>query len=51
MNQLNVCLAIISISVLEALALYYGVDGALMAGSFAIIGGLGGYSIHRKVKK
>lgn len=43
--------AIVSITILEALAMYYNIDGALMAGSFAIIGGLGGYAVHRKLKK
>ena len=43
--------AILCITILEALALYYGTDGALMAGSFAIIGGLGGYAVKRKLTK
>jgi len=46
-----IIVAIIAITVLEALALYYGVNGALMAGSFALIAGLGGYVAGAKRKK
>lgn len=44
-------IAICAITLLEALALYYGVNGALLAGSLALIAGLGGYTAGRKKKK
>lgn len=41
-------LAIICITALEIIALANGINGALLAGSIAIIAGLGGYAIKKK---
>lgn len=43
-------IAIIAITGLEALALSLGVNGALLAGSVAIIAGLGGYTAGKVAK-
>lgn len=42
--------AILSIVTLEIVAITQGINGALLAGSIAIIAGLGGYAVKRKVK-
>jgi len=44
-------IAIICITALEVVAITQGINGALLAGSIAIIAGLGGYAVKRKVKK
>lgn len=41
---------IIAITFLAAFAIYRGIDGALLAGAFTILGGLGGYSIGKHIK-
>ena len=46
----KVILAIVSISILEAIALITGVDGAIFALVIAAISGLGGYEL-RGIKK
>lgn len=43
-------LAILCITALEVLALANGINGALLAGSIAVIAGLGGYEIGKKRK-
>lgn len=43
-------LAILCITALEIVAITQGIDGALLAGAIAIIAGLGGYAVKRKVK-
>jgi len=43
-------IAILCITALEIVAITQGINGALLAGSIAIIAGLGGYAIKRKVK-
>ena len=43
--------AIISIVVLEALALLQGIDGVLLSSGIAIIAGIAGYQIHATKKK
>ena len=42
-------IAIISIAVLEVIALLKGIDGQIFATVISIIAGLGGYTIGRKV--
>lgn len=37
-------IAILSITILEIVAITQGINGALLAGSIAIIAGLGGYA-------
>lgn len=44
-------IAILCITTLEIVAITQGINGALLAGSVAIIAGLGGYSIKRKVEQ
>lgn len=46
---LSPALAIVCITTIEILAVLKGMDGALLAGTIAIIAGLGGYSIARKL--
>lgn len=41
-------ISIIAIVILEGIALLTHTDGALLAGSMALIAGLGGYTIGRK---
>jgi len=41
-------IAIIVIGLLTAFALYQGINGALLATSFTLLGGLGGYAISKK---
>lgn len=49
MPKLTVIVAILSIALLEAWTIYCGVNGAALAGSAAVIAGLGGYAApHRK---
>ena len=43
--------AIICITTLEAIALLKGVDGKLLAASFLVIGGLGGYNLKDTISK
>jgi len=43
-------LSILCITALEVVALCNGINGALMAGSIAIIAGLGGYTAGKKLK-
>lgn len=43
--------AIIAIAILEAIALFRGIDGAGLAGAVAIIAGLGGYSTSKITRK
>jgi len=40
-----VCLAILAIGGLEALALSKGIDGTIFIGAIVVIAGLGGYKI------
>ena len=42
-------IAIISIVILEAIALLQGIDGQIFATVISIIAGLGGYKIGRKI--
>jgi len=42
-------IAIISIVILEAIALLQGIDGQIFATVISIIAGLGGYTIGRKI--
>jgi len=44
-------IAIIVIAALEGFALYLGINGALLAGTVAIIAGLGGYTAGKVTKK
>ena len=44
---LNPALAIVCITTIEILAIVNDMNGALLAGSVAIIAGLGGYSVAR----
>lgn len=48
---MKVITAIIVIGILTAFALYMGINGAVYMSSIAIIGGLGGYAVHRKAKR
>lgn len=41
--------AIIAVGALGVVAIIYGVDGAILGGAMAIIGGLGGYSVREAV--
>ena len=43
--------AIVCITVLEAIALYKGVDGTLMATVVAALAGLGGYTLAQATRK
>jgi uncharacterized membrane protein YgaE (UPF0421/DUF939 family) len=43
--------AIVCITVLEAIALYKGIDGSLMATVIAALAGLGGYTLAQVTKK
>jgi uncharacterized membrane protein YgaE (UPF0421/DUF939 family) len=43
--------AILCITVLEAIALYRGIDGSLMATVIAALAGLGGYTLAQVTKK
>jgi hypothetical protein len=43
--------AIVCITVLEAIALYRGIDGSLMATVIAALAGLGGYTIAQVTQK
>jgi uncharacterized membrane protein YgaE (UPF0421/DUF939 family) len=42
--------AIVCITVLEAIALYKGIDGSLMATVIAALAGLGGYTLAQATK-
>ena len=45
-------IAILAITIIETLAIFRGIDGALLAAAIAAIAGLGGYQIgKRKLKK
>ena len=51
MNKITLA-AVIGIVVLEGIALWQGINGALLSTAFVALGGLGGYEIaRRKVKK
>ena len=50
-KTLTPIIAIITIGLLEALALSKGIDGVLLAGSVAVIAGLGGFSATRIIRK
>jgi len=50
MNPVTI-LAIICITILEIVAITQGVNGALLAGTIAVIAGLGGYQAHRVKSK
>jgi len=39
------CIAIAGIVIIELTALKAGINGALLATSFAVVGGLGGYNV------
>jgi len=41
-------LAIVSITVLETVALSNGINGVVLGGAMALIGGIAGYEIKRK---
>jgi len=43
-------LAILCITALEVIALCHDINGALLAGSIAVIAGLGGYTAGKKPK-
>lgn len=43
-------IAIISITALEGFALYLGINGVLLAGTAAIIAGLGGFTAGKVIK-
>lgn len=43
--------AIVCITVLEVLAMHYGIDGALFGLAVAAIAGISGWEIHKKKKK
>ena len=47
MNKITL-IAIISISVLEGIALAKGINGAALSSALAMIAGLGGYTLGRK---
>lgn len=49
MNPTSI-IAILAITALEIVAIAQGINGALLAGSIAIIAGLGGYAVKRKRK-
>jgi len=42
-------IAIISIVILEAIALIMGIDGQIFATVISVIAGLGGYTVGRKI--
>lgn len=49
MKKLTPIIAIITIGLLEAYAIYQGINGTALAGSLAIVAGLGGYiAPHKK---
>ena len=50
-NQFIILTAILAITILEAFALFQGIDGTLLAGSIAIIAGLAGYKVATIKKK
>ena len=44
-------IAIISVVILEAIALMMGIDGQIFATVISVIAGLGGYTIGRKINE
>lgn len=49
---MKVIIAIVAITILESLAIVYGVDGYLLGFAIAAIAGLGGYEVgYRRQKK
>ena len=50
-NQFIIITAILAITILETFALFQDIDGALLAGSIAIIAGLAGYKVATTFKK
>jgi len=46
-EALSPTIAIIGVVSLETVALNNGIDGAILAGALAIIGGLGGYQVKK----
>ena len=41
--------AIVSITILEGLAICYGIDGKILSGVIGVIAGLGGFIVGRKL--
>ena len=50
LKDLTTIIAILAIVALEVVAITQGINGALLAGSIAIIAGLGGYQVGKKRK-
>lgn len=50
-KKLTPIVAIIVIAALEAYAISQGINGVLLAGSIAVIAGLGGYTARKKIEK
>jgi len=50
-KHLTPVIAILAIVALEIVAITQGINGALLAGSIAIIAGLGGFTAGRKGRK
>jgi len=48
--NITAIIAMLLIAMLEVVALVNEINGALLAGSIAIIAGLGGYTARRKLK-
>jgi hypothetical protein len=44
-GTIKACMAIAGLVVLDSVALFNGIDGTVMAGTVALIAGLGGYSL------
>lgn len=51
LKQITVIVGILSLTVLEAIALLKGINGSLFAGTTALIGGLSGFTIGRRNKR
>jgi len=45
------CVAIGAIAVLDTVALAMGYDGAILASSFALIGGIAGYKVRGMIRR
>lgn len=50
MKKYTTITAIIAITLLTALAIYKGLNGAILSSAFVAIGGLGGFVIGKKSK-
>jgi len=48
---MKIIIAIISITTLEAIALFQGINGAILSVAVAAIAGLAGYELHRFRKR